>query len=55
MACKIYTVDIYMYKTCFLVKGEQLVHKKHTVCSPAACMSHIHTTTCKKTWEFSYS
>ena len=26
MACKIYTVYIYMYKTCFLVKGEHSVH-----------------------------
>lgn len=26
MACKIYTVYIYMYKTCLLVKGEHSVH-----------------------------
>lgn len=37
MACKIYTVYIYMYKTCFLVKGEHLVHT-HT-------LAHIHTLT----------
>ncbi len=41
MACKIYTVYIYMYKTCFLVKGEHSLHTKtHT-----HTHTHTHTVT----------
>lgn len=37
MACKIYTVYIYMYKTCFLVKGEHSAHTHTHV------QTHTHT------------
>lgn len=52
MACKIYTVYIYMYKTCFLVKGEHSVHT-HTHTHTHIVALHLlykpHTQQCAQT------
>lgn len=49
MACKIYTVYIYMYKTCFLVKGEHSFHTQtHTHLSSCAVLA-TYTQQCAQT------